>query len=64
MCGMRFNFRALVYLFSSAVIIVFNVRGYVITLSEHQSFFFFFYRLTVNSDICRVHSPTNALLLI
>jgi len=25
---------------------------------------FFFYRCTVHSDICSVHSPTNALLLV
>ena len=25
---------------------------------------FFFYRRTVHSDICKGHSPTNALLLI
>ena len=32
-------------------------------VSRQEQMFFYFYRYTVHSDICRVHSPTNTLLL-
>jgi hypothetical protein len=60
-CGSEGLKEALKYLCMKAYCEVFLRKVYVMTITALK---FYFYRCTVHSDICKVHPPTNSLLLI